>query len=94
MVVDAALSDKDRVVAEALVAAPREDQPAMDASLDRFHMAVRPGEGQGADELFAGYLGFPGERLNTLLKAGRLLAAARFFRTGSKTDLATAVIGV
>ncbi len=41
-------------------------------------------EGQGADELFAGYLGFPGERLNTLLKAGRLLAAARFFRNTSR----------
>jgi len=41
-------------------------------------------DGQGADELFAGYYGYPGERLKSLLVEGRLLEAWRFFHATSK----------
>jgi asparagine synthase (glutamine-hydrolysing) len=37
-------------------------------------------DGQGADELTAGYAGHPGRRLRSLLDAGRPLAAASFLR--------------
>lgn len=35
-------------------------------------------EGQGADELLAGYSGFPGERMLSMLEQGRLLEVQRF----------------
>ncbi len=35
-------------------------------------------EGQGADELLAGYAGFPGERMLSMLEQGRLLEVQRF----------------
>ena len=37
-------------------------------------------DGQGADELLAGYWGYPGERMATLLRKGDMAGAARFFR--------------
>lgn len=37
-------------------------------------------DGQGADELLAGYIGYPGYRLLSLLEEGRPLAAIRFAR--------------
>ena len=40
-------------------------------------------DGQGADELLAGYAGYPGERMATLLHAGHLIAAAHFFAAAS-----------
>lgn len=36
-------------------------------------------DGQGADELLAGYFGFPGERLKSLLMNGKLIEAWHFF---------------
>ena len=36
-------------------------------------------EGQGADELFAGYIGFPAERIKSLLAAGNITKAWQFF---------------
>lgn len=41
-------------------------------------------EGQGGDELFAGYDGFPHFRLLSLIEEGRLIEAARFVRKWSK----------
>ena len=41
-------------------------------------------DGQGADEMLAGYLGFPGERLKTLLVQGNIAAAWRFFNATSR----------
>jgi len=41
-------------------------------------------DGQGADEMFAGYLGFPGERLKTLILQGRMIEAWRFFNATSR----------
>lgn len=35
-------------------------------------------DGQGADEILAGYQGFPGQRLLSLIEGGHLLKAARF----------------
>ena len=40
-------------------------------------------DGQGADELLAGYQGYPGQRMASLLRRGRLVAAARFLRAAS-----------
>ena len=41
-------------------------------------------DGQGADEMFAGYIGFPGERLKTLLVHGRIFEAWQFFNATSQ----------
>ena len=41
-------------------------------------------DGQGADELLAGYLGFPGERLKSLLTQGKVLEAWSFFNATSQ----------
>jgi asparagine synthase (glutamine-hydrolysing) len=41
-------------------------------------------DGQGADELFAGYQGYPGPRTASLLLKGELLGAARFFNAAVK----------
>lgn len=35
-------------------------------------------DGQGADEVFAGYSGYPAQRLHSLLERGRFVAAAQF----------------
>ncbi|WP_165176251.1 asparagine synthase (glutamine-hydrolyzing) [Desulfovibrio sp. ZJ369] len=40
-------------------------------------------DGQGADELLAGYQGYPGQRMVSLLRTGRLLTACRFLRSAS-----------
>lgn len=40
-------------------------------------------DGQGADEMLAGYLGFPGERLKSLIVRGQLMQAWRFFQATS-----------
>ena len=36
-------------------------------------------DGQGADEMLAGYIGYPGERIKTLLLQGNVIGAWRFF---------------
>ncbi|WP_300718130.1 asparagine synthase (glutamine-hydrolyzing) [uncultured Desulfovibrio sp.] len=41
-------------------------------------------DGQGADELLAGYQGYPGQRMVSLLRSGRFLAACRFLRAASR----------
>ena len=41
-------------------------------------------DGQGADEMLAGYLGFPGERLKTLLTHGDIPGAWQFFNATSR----------
>lgn len=41
-------------------------------------------DGQGADELLAGYAGYPGERMATLLRTGHWGAAARFFAAATR----------
>lgn len=41
-------------------------------------------EGQGADELFAGYDGYPGSRLRSLLEKGNLLGAQNFLKNWSE----------
>ncbi len=41
-------------------------------------------DGQGADEMFAGYMGFPAERLKSLIMAGQVLEAWRFFQATSR----------
>ena len=41
-------------------------------------------DGQGGDELLAGYSGFPGERIKSLLLQGKILQAWSFFNTTSK----------
>lgn len=38
-------------------------------------------EGQGADEIYAGYSGFPGARIHSLLDEGRWLEAYKFLRS-------------
>jgi asparagine synthase (glutamine-hydrolysing) len=35
-------------------------------------------DGQGADEMLAGYIGYPGQRLRSLLETGKILGACRF----------------
>lgn len=41
-------------------------------------------DGQGADELLAGYHGYPGERMATMLRAGHWGAAARFLKAAGR----------
>lgn len=41
-------------------------------------------DGQGADELLAGYNGYPGQRLRSLLETGHGLEAARFLKAWSQ----------
>jgi asparagine synthase (glutamine-hydrolysing) len=41
-------------------------------------------DGQGADELLGGYIGYPGQRLQSLLDQGRLVAAWSFLRHWSE----------
>lgn len=41
-------------------------------------------DGQGADEMLAGYNGYPGQRLRSLLETGHLLEAAQFLDSWSK----------
>jgi asparagine synthase (glutamine-hydrolysing) len=41
-------------------------------------------DGQGADELLAGYLGYPGQRLRSLLEEGNFLAAWNFLSSWCK----------
>ncbi|WP_303174359.1 asparagine synthase-related protein [uncultured Desulfovibrio sp.] len=41
-------------------------------------------DGQGADELLAGYQGYPGQRLASLLRAGHLLTACHFSQAASR----------
>jgi asparagine synthase (glutamine-hydrolysing) len=40
-------------------------------------------DGQGADEIFAGYEGYPSARLRSLIKAGQIRQAAQFLRAWS-----------
>ncbi|MDR2219356.1 MAG: asparagine synthase (glutamine-hydrolyzing) [Methylobacillus sp.] len=41
-------------------------------------------DGQGADEMLAGYFGYPGQRLRSLLETGRWIQAVRFFNAWSQ----------
>jgi asparagine synthase (glutamine-hydrolysing) len=41
-------------------------------------------DGQGADELLGGYVGYPGQRVQSLLDGGHLLAACSFLREWSR----------
>lgn len=41
-------------------------------------------EGQGADEMLAGYSGYPGQRLHSLLESGQWVKAARFLNAWSQ----------
>lgn len=41
-------------------------------------------DGQGADEVFAGYNGYPGQRLRSMLEMGQLTKAANFLNNWSK----------
>ncbi len=41
-------------------------------------------DGQGADEMLAGYIGYPGQRLRSLLETGQLGAACQFWNNWSK----------
>ena len=41
-------------------------------------------DGQGADELLAGYIGYPGERIRSLIDNGEFLSASRFARNWSR----------
>ena len=40
-------------------------------------------DGQGADEIFAGYHGYPGQRLSSLLRSGHFIKAWQFFQATS-----------
>src|SRR4051812_3462287 len=42
---------EDRIVAEAVLAARRPDEGAVDAAFEPFAMAVGPAQGEGADEM-------------------------------------------
>jgi len=48
--------------------------------LAREHGMVVTLDGQGGDEVFAGYHGYPAQRMRSLLETGRWLGAARFAR--------------
>lgn len=48
--------------------------------LAREHGVTVTLDGQGADELFAGYSGYPAQRLRTLVESGRFMAARTFLR--------------
>ena len=41
-------------------------------------------DGQGADEMLAGYRGYPSRRLESLVRAGRLNEAVRYWRTAGR----------
>jgi asparagine synthase (glutamine-hydrolysing) len=54
-----------------------------------FHLARQAGvtvmlDGQGADEMMAGYNGYPGQRLRSLIETGRLAEAVSFLDEWSK----------
>ena len=38
-------------------------------------------EGQGADELLAGYNGYPGQRMRSIIDEGRLLDSFKFLKS-------------
>src|SRR4051812_8810662 len=54
------VGQEHRIVAEALVAARRPDQHAIDAGLEFLHMVVRPGNAQRRDEVGASVVAVPG----------------------------------
>lgn len=41
-------------------------------------------DGQGADEMLAGYIGFPHERIETLIRQGHFIEAVKFFHETTK----------
>ncbi len=41
-------------------------------------------DGQGADEMLAGYMGFPGERLKSLIMQGQIMQAWQFFQATTR----------
>lgn len=51
-------------------------------------------DGQGADEMLGGYIGFPGERVRSLLDAGRLSDALAFLRQWSRWPGRSMAMGV
>jgi asparagine synthase (glutamine-hydrolysing) len=52
--------------------------------LAREHGIIVTLDGQGADELLAGYSGYPGQRMMSLLEQGRVLECLQFCREWSK----------
>src|SRR5271156_4258191 len=53
MTVRLAIGQKHRIITEALFAARRPDQNAVDPRLEFFEMSVRPGDGESRDEMGA-----------------------------------------